>query len=178
MSFDVRDLTRTNFASRAWLLSRSEAASVTLWRFHKAPKTKGTLLVAHPEGGVFQDELNVEVVWDEPTRDLLESLQNMLKNTERAAEALAIALANHLGFTVVGEAFHGSGADLLMVRRGEPETDLYKFEVSGMADINAENPADRLQKKVDQALRGELERPGMAVVVRFADVRILVEAWQ
>ena len=58
------------------------------------------------------------------------------------------------------------------------ENDYYKVEVSGMASVGDESPRTRLQKKVDQALKGQLARPGMAVVVRFADMRILSEGWR
>jgi hypothetical protein len=109
---------------------------------------------------------------------MVQQYGNDLKNTERGAEGLAIAIANHLGFNVVGEAYHSSGADLLVVPRGEPDNDFYKIEVSGMGEIGTESPASRLREKVAQALKGQLDRPGMAVVVRFADMRILSEEWR
>ena len=94
------------------------------------------------------------------------------------AEAVAIALAHHLGFRVIGEAHHGSGSDWLMVPKGEPATDFYMLEVSGIIRKTSESPLGRLHAKVTQGREGDLGRPGMAVVVRFEDVRVLSETWR
>lgn len=158
-------------------MPRENAASVLLWRFHTAPPTPGTW-----EKGdnrfARATPFAVQINWSEPTRDLLQALGNDWKNIEYAAEGVAIAIVNHLGFNVLGNSAHGTGADLLMVPLGEPENDYYKVEVSGMASVSDELPRARLHKKVDQALKGQLARPGMAVVVRFADMRILTEGWR
>jgi hypothetical protein len=170
-------LTQISSATRGQLIARSEAASVMMWRFHPAGRTKAewTRDALNP---LLEDSVEVEILWDEPTRSMLGAHRNELKNVERAAEAIAIAIAAHLGFDVVGEAHHGSGSDWLMLPKGEPESDFYKLEVSGMILKSAESPAARLRAKVEQARRGDWNRPGMAAVVRFEDVRILSETWR
>ena len=69
----------------------------------------------------------------------------------------------------------GSGCDYLMVPHGEPENDFFKLKVSGTGEGNL---ISRLKEKVEQGKGGDLQRPGMAVVVGFKATRILVEAWK
>ncbi len=66
----------------------------------------------------------------------------------------------------------------MVVPKGEPANDYYKLEVSGIARVNAEKPEGRLADKVDQATRGDYDRPGLAVVARFEDALILSEGWR
>ena len=70
--------------------------------------------------------------------------------------------------------WQGSGCDYLMVRRGEPENDFYKLEVSGTGEGNL---ASRLKEKVAQGRGGDLDRPGAAVVVGFQEAKIFMEDW-
>jgi hypothetical protein len=173
----MRNLTAISSATPGQLLARSEAAFILLWRFHGKPPTDGQW--EHGETNTSQGSpVDVEVQWDQPPEHWLGSYLNDLKTVERAAEAVAIAIADQLGFKVLGEVYHGSGADWLMIPKGEPGNDYYKLEVSGMMDVNAETPERRLRMKVAQSQRGDLQRPGMAVVVRFADMRILSETWR
>lgn len=118
------------------------------------------------------------VVWDAPRQQALESHGNEKDATEYGAYAVAIAVANQLGFKVIGRTHQGSETDWLMIRKGEPANDFYKLEVSGMARTNQEKPEARLEKKVAQGSGGDLERPGLAVVARFEDVQILSEPWR
>lgn len=83
-----------------------------------------------------------------------------------------------LGFRVIGRAHQGSGSDWVIVPKEEPPNDYYKLEVSGMARVGAEAPEHRLAAKVKQGSRGDWERPGVVVVVRFDDVKILSETWR
>ena len=167
---DVRDLTACSVASRGQLLSCSEAASTMLWKFHVAPRALGRW---QRDG----EAIDIEVLWDEPGRDVLETYTEERDATEYAAYAVAIALADHLGFTVLGRAHLGSGSDWLMYRRGEPRNDYYRMEVSGIARVNAEKPETRLSEKIVQLGLGDRIRPGVAVVTRFEDLRILSERW-
>jgi hypothetical protein len=176
---DIRDLTAFSSSTRAVLTACTEAASVLLWRFHKAPQSAGTWEHDDTDPWSFTDSpVNIAVLWDEPTPDALTAHGNEKDATEDGAYALAIAVADALGFKVLGRAHQGSGSDWLMVRKGEPASDYYKLEVSGMARINAEKPEARLAAKLAQGRGGDLRRPGLGVVARFEDLRILSEAWR
>ncbi len=165
---DVRDLTPFCSATLGQLTACAEAASTMLWKFHAAPRTPGRWEV---DG----DPVEVEVLWNEPSRNVLETYGNEKDATEYAAYALAIAVADRLGFEVLGRARQGSGADWFMVPRGEPANDYYRLEVSGIARIDTEKPEHRLAAKIAQLKKADLPRPGVAVVARFEDLRILSE---
>jgi len=90
------------------------------------------------------------------------------------AYAVAIATVHDHGFEVRKRIFHGSGADLVMVRRGEPDGNIVRLEVSGIAD--AGSVGARVKGKLDQLERGDLKGPGFAVVVRFKAAEIRASA--
>lgn len=52
------------------------------------------------------------------------------------------------------------------------------MEVSGIDRKTSESPLGRLHAKVTQGREGDLGRPGITVVVRFEDVRVLSETWR
>ncbi|XXY54848.1 hypothetical protein WME91_27330 [Sorangium sp. So ce269] len=167
------DLTRLGEVSRlsptvvAYL---SEAASVMLDLYHPAPPppTPGVLVRS-------AEELPVALAWPAPTKQQRESHQNEKDAPEDGACAVAIATVHELGYTVMRRTRQGSGCDYLMVPRGEPENDFLKLEVSGTGDGNL---ASRLKEKVAQGKGGDLQRPGMAIVVSFKAARIVVEGWE
>lgn len=173
---DLRDLSAFSSATRALLTTCSEAASVMLWKFHTPPQAHGSW--QKDEGlAALEDPIEVAVLWDAPETDVLQSYGNEKDATEYGAYALAIALASHLGFKVLGRTHQGSGTDWLMIREGEPANDYYKLEVSGISRINTQKPEARLAEKTTQGRVGDWKRPGLAVVARFEDLRILSEAW-
>lgn len=171
-TLDLTKLSSISSVSERVLGAHAEAASVMLERFHAPPPppTGGTW---HDSG---KDDVSVSVFWEEPTLDAKRSHANDKDATEEGAYAVAVAIAHEAGFRVVARTFHGSGCDWVMVPHGEPENDYYKLEVSGVEEGGS--PGARLTSKVKQGRAGELERPGMAVVVRFEDVRILTEKWR
>ena len=59
------------------------------------------------------------------------------------------------------------------VENGEPDNDFVRLEVSGIA--RGHGLAGRLQVKVSQLARVDLERPGLAVVVGFEAAQIHVD---
>lgn len=61
-----------------------------------------------------------------------------------------------------------------MSRHGEPPNDFFKLEVSGVA--RGEALAARLAEKVEQVQGGDLNRPGVAVVVGFEAATVLMES--
>jgi hypothetical protein len=148
----------------------AEAASVMLDRYHPAPPppTPGVLVRS-------AEEVPLSLAWPEPTNQQRESHQNEKDAPEDGACAVAIATVHELGYAVVRRTRQGSGCDYLMVPKGEPENDFLKLEVSGTGDGNL---ASRLKEKVAQGKGGDLQRPGMAIVVSFKAVRVLVEEWK
>ncbi|MGK4002158.1 hypothetical protein WMF31_06005 [Sorangium sp. So ce1036] len=172
---DLRDLSAFSSATRALLTTCSEAASVMLWKFHTPPQGHGSW--QHGGGASLEDPIEVVVLWDAPPTEVLQSHGNEKDATEYGAYAVAIALADHLGFKVLGRTHQGSGTDWLMIRKGEPANDYYKLEVSGISRINTQKPEARLAEKTTQGRRGDWKRPGLAVVARFEDLRVLSEGW-
>jgi hypothetical protein len=173
---DLRTLRAMSSASPTMLAFYAETASVMLWRFHAPHKS---LELAETPGTWHRGEQSIPVIllWNEPTMEVLHSHGNEQDATEQGAYALAIAVADALGFHVLGRAHHGSGSDWIMIPRGEPTNDYYKLEVSGMARAGTESPASRLAAKVQQGSNGDLRRPGVAVVARFQDAAIFSEQW-
>ncbi len=169
---DLRDLSAFSSSTRALLTACSEAAAVMLWKFHSPPRSPGQW--EHETSG---RPVEIIVSWDHPSQEALASHGNEKDATEYGAYAIAIALADHLGFKVLGRTQQGSGTDWLMIRKGEPANDYYTLEVSGIARIHREKPEGRLVKKVAQGSGGDLQRPGVAVVARFEDLRILSGTW-
>lgn len=173
VQIDLRSLESYASFRSGNLASFVEAARVMLWKFHDVPPPDTAGMWTHDGAG--QD---VELAWEEPSEHDQAAHANELDATECAGYAVALAIANQLGFRVIGRVHHGSGADWIMVPRGEPTNDYYKLEVSGIARVSPTNrPEDRLVAKVAQASRGDYERPGIAVVARFEDARILSASW-
>lgn len=166
---DLHRLGEVSRLSPTVLACFAEAASVMLHLHHAAPppSTPG-VLVQNAEA------VPLSLDWPEPTSQQRESHQNEKDAPEDGACAVAIAAVHALGYTVVRRTRQGSGCDYLMVPHGEPENDFRKLEVSGMG---AGHLPTRLKEKVAQGQGGDLQRPGMAVVVGFKAARILVEEW-
>lgn len=178
ISLDLRDLRPFCSATiRASVLAySSEAASAILWRFHDV--SKGACGAWTRRGSGEASTIEVELLWEEATPDVLETHNNEKDATEYAAYAVAFAVAGAMGFKIIGRTHQGSRVDWVMVREGEPANDYYKLEVSGIARVGGEGLASRLREKVGQGRGGDWKRPGVAIVARFEDVEILSEAWQ
>lgn len=169
---DLRSVSQYATIRSAVFSAKTEAASVMLWKFY-SPNTKADGTWRH-----CTQEQPVQLQWENPERDLLAAHSNELDATEDGAYAIAMAIANQLGFKIVARAHHGSGADWILARNGEPVNDYYKLEVSGMARMSAESPEHRLKEKLEQIQRGDYDRPGLAVVTRFEDACVLSGEWQ
>ena len=147
---------------RMWV----EAATVMLFKFHRAPPPR-TRLSLHWD----ERRCSLHLDWTQPDRQALESHANEKDATEAGAYAVAIAAAEHDGYVVRRRAHQGSGADLLMVRRGEPDNDFVKLEVSGIA--RGGGLENRVTRKAAQVAGGDLARPGVAIVVHFEAAHIV-----
>lgn len=143
----------------------AQAATVMLTRFHETPPPPTRVSIS------WDEERSVLLLnWTEPNHRAQLTHANELNAIEAGAYALSIVAAHHAGYEVRGRAEHASGADLLMVRRGEPDNDFVKLEVSGIAtrgDVGA-----RLSAKTRQVAGGNLRRPGVAAVVHFSEATV------
>jgi hypothetical protein len=170
MTLDLTCLHSISSVTPAVLAALAEAAFVMLRQFHDTPPTDG---VWHKSDS---DKTTISVIWTMPTEAMLLTHGNEKDATEEAAYAVAIAIADAAGFKVIGRTAQGSGSDWLMIPKNGPHNDFYKLEVSGIARGGA--PKARLETKVSQGKSGDLDRPGFAVVVRFADVQVRSESWR
>jgi len=150
------------------LHSWQEAVSVMLDKFHPVPPPPTSASLTHGE-----EVSTLELTWARPTEQMMESHANEKDATEDAAYGVAIAAAHHCGYRVRRRTHHGSGADLLMVRHGEPDNDFIKLEVSGIA--RGRSLEGRLAEKLAQVGGGDLDRPGVALVVELEAAAILVK---
>ncbi len=144
-----------------------DAASVMLDRFHRPPARGVIELGREPEA--------LTVSWAPPDRVLLATHANERDATEDGAYAVALSAAIRCGYVVRRRLHHGSGADYLLTRVGEPATDFVKLEVSGVAR-GASRLRARQRQKLAQLERGDLRRPGLAIVVGFEAMQVLVRA--
>lgn len=156
--------------SPALVSSLVEAASVVLGAHHQAPPPPTAL-------GWVEDELTqpASLHWEAPEPRAKDSHANNKDATEDAACAIAIGAMEALGYRVVRRAIHGSGADYLMIREGEPENDFLKLEVSGI--FQGGDIRKRLREKIEQVGGGSLDRPGRAVVVQFESPTVAIGRW-
>lgn len=155
-----------------------EAAAVTFERFHQPPPSKECSITVAD-----RDPLSVVLIWPSTSTQTRASHANEYNATEHGAYAVASATVGALdGWRVMARAHHGSGADLLMLRDGSDPNDFVRLEVSGMAaGTGVEGSTalrQRLQQKVAQLGRGDLDRPGVAAVVGFELACVLVSGVQ
>lgn len=166
---DLHQLFEHTALTRPHVEDRVDAACVMLSKFHESPLMVGI-------GWQEVDLENLELAWTAPDVQTQMTHANELDATEDGAYAVSFAVATHAGYTVGRRAHHGSGADYLLTRQGEPENDFLRLEVRGIARIK---PTDRkllaraLEDKVKQLGRGDLDRPGIAMVVGFEYAQVL-----
>jgi hypothetical protein len=149
--------------------TRAEAAAVTLERFHAAPPPAKSCAIC-PED---QPDVPATLAW-KPADDLERSTHaNEVDATAEGAYAIAMLAVHAVGkWRVTARTHQGSGSDFRMVRDGA-EDDFLRLEVSGVAAGTGDLVA-RLRQKVKQLGNGDLDRPGMAVVVGFEAARVLL----
>jgi hypothetical protein len=147
---------------------------VTLARVHRGAPPKRCVLCL--DG---REDLGTSLVWATPNDRTKRSHANTTDATEMGAYAVA-TLAVHAidGWRVIARTPTESGADLWMVGKNEPPDAQIRLEVSGIAKgTGASGVAalrTRLNQKVAQIRRGKSAEPGIAAVVGFELVRVLV----
>jgi hypothetical protein len=157
----------------------AEAACVCFARFHPKPPPPTT---CHVKRGGEQDR-PLAISWRPPDETVGASHANDLDATRDGAYAVA-AVAIHTidGWRVRARAQSATGADLLALRDGDDPDDFVKVEVSGISSGSEERgPREmrrRLEKKIEQVREGDLDCPGIAVVVGFELGHVLVSDMQ
>ncbi len=132
-----------------------------LCRFHLPPPPPTSLTVQRE-----RESLPATISWNAPTQEMIEGYGNIKDATEDGACALAIAAVYATDrFIVKRRLQQGSGADFMMVKEGEADESFTKLEVSGMATLHSAQT--RLRQKIAQVSSGTVQRPGVAVVVKF-----------
>ena len=169
ISIDIGNLRNAVTLSPAMVTAYAEAARVMLDNYHQSRERLEGLLV-HDD-----DERPLVLLFDPPDEQMHASYANTQDATEYGAYAVAFGAAHKTeGYVVKKRAYHGSGADFLMVKDGESSENFVRLEVSGIGSPQG-NLQTRLERKKSQLNSGDLLRPGVAVVVGFGAVRILME---
>ncbi len=138
-------------------------------RFHAPP----TCFDVHSDALGSPSVSALTLSWREPDQIAVQSHANENDAIEAGAYAVAFVTVLESGFVVQRRAHHGSGADYLLSRRGEPGNDYIRLEVSGVA--RGDRLDSRLRTKVAQLQRGNLGRPGLALVVGFERARVSMQ---
>ncbi len=165
---DAHDLTEARWT--AWC----EAAAVTLERVHGAASPKAGVI--SPTG---KPDAACVLAWPAPDDRMRRSHANATDATEEGAYAVA-SLAVHAldGWRIIARTPTESGADIWIARPKDDPDEQVRLEVSGMAE-GADAAAmtalrSRLNGKIAQLRRGKASEPGIAAVVGFELVRVLV----
>ena len=147
----------------------SEAARVCLDRHHQSPvdleiERDGTLIVASTE-------------WQKADQRMLRAWANAIDTTEAGAYAYTLAAIElSQGLVAVRRAETKTGADYYVAPIGTSPEDFencIRLEVSGIDKGGKNSVRERLQQKVEQALRGESNLPAIAGVVGFGSLKII-----
>lgn len=136
----------------------TESASVMLSKRHSSPALTELLRDGEAATAV--------LIWSAAAPQMADGYGYMRETIADGAYAVATVAVHVMDRYVVKRRLHqGSGADLYMVREGDPEEEFVKLEVSG-SDAD-ESLGGRLNKKVNQARGGNISRPSVAVVVGY-----------
>lgn len=150
--------------ARSHVENMVDACGVMLDKFHISPRTFEV---------AWAGTRHLELVWSAPQEIHRQTHANEIDATETAAYGLALVVVSEGDYLVRRRAHHGSGSDYLLTKRGEPDNDFVRLEVSGVA--RGHGLSWRLSDKVAQLRRGDLRRPGLAVVVGFEAAKMCVE---
>jgi hypothetical protein len=150
-----------------------DAAAVVLDHFHQSPKP-GRLLHTQACGAAASTtEYPVILRWPLSDQQCRQTHANGIDATEEGAYAVAFAAVMSQGYRILRRAHHGSGADYILAKEGEPDSAYRKLEVSGVARGHGDVLMRRLTRKLEQVNGGSLDCPGLALVVGFEAATIL-----
>lgn len=109
-----------------------------------------------------------KLFWDEPGEDARASWANQDDATRDGAYSVSLAAVEaELGLTALERADRRTGADFYIGVPGTDLEDAHRLEVSGTRNGDQREINARLRQKVEQASRGESDRPAYACVVGF-----------
>jgi hypothetical protein len=149
----------------------AQAARVCLDRHHLPP------LQIAVESGTRKGA--VEIHWSTTSEAERIAWGNTDDATRDGAYAVTLAVVEQQeNLVAVGRAWGRTGADYFIAPRGTPRGDFEKatrLEVSGVDKGDGRVVRGRLQQKMDQARRGESDRPAMAAVIGFRAATVLYE---
>jgi len=110
-----------------------------------------------------------EVAWLEPTEEARASWANQDDATRDGAYCVSLAVIEaELGFVGLERADRRTGADFYIGRPGSDLEDAQRLEVSGSRAGDKRDVNSRLREKIEQARRGQSNRPALACVIGFA----------
>lgn len=155
----------------------AEAAAVCLSRHHRPPSRAAVL-------GHDDTQAEYDVLWNEPSQRQILAWANRTDATELGAYSVVLAaLEVHHHLVAIARAAEGSGADYFVGPPGSEVNvsdhgldleDALRLEVSGTDSENAEHELRRrINRKVNQVLRGASDVAGLAGVVAFHLLRIV-----
>jgi hypothetical protein len=158
--------------SAGWAVLLYEAASLCLSRHHSSPSA---ITVLQEKGGVSQE---LECCWKGPRSADLFAWRNKDEATEFGACAIGIASIEFLkNLFVVARMETGEGGDYYLSDVSNPVQDLescVRLEISGIDMGNLGSMKSRLTIKLKQLERGIVDTRGIAAVIEFADLKVLV----
>jgi hypothetical protein len=173
IQLDLRDLHEVHPMTANVLGSYSEAAAVTLEQFHEPKPRECTV--------TYRGEAQPAWLTWHPATEISRATHGSATDAKEAgAYAVAIATAHALqGWRARGRAHDGSGADVILTHPDRPPENFVKMEVSGVAPGKGEahevkELRRRLNEKIKQLGRGNLDLPGLAIVVGFETAQVHV----
>ena len=146
-----------------------EAAEVCLDRHHSPPTDltvdRGRQITAVAE-------------WEAPDERTKHAWANEIDTTEAGAYCVALAAIELTDDLVaVRRAETHTGADYYVAKKGTSLGDLedaFRFEVSGINEVNQTSVKTRLRQKLEQTARGRSSLPAIAAVVAFSPPQVAI----
>ncbi|HYO13750.1 MAG TPA: hypothetical protein VE685_11200 [Thermoanaerobaculia bacterium] len=116
-----------------------------------------------------------DLSWEIPAENAKASWNNKDDATEQGAYSVSLAVVEaELGLVALSRAETRTGADYYI---GIPGTDLeesYRLEVSGTRSSEMREVQSRLRQKLEQARKGQSNKPALACIVGFGTKTIAI----
>jgi hypothetical protein len=110
-----------------------------------------------------------DLSWEVPAENARASWNNKDDATEQGAYSVSLAVVEaELGLVALSRAETRTGVDYYVGRPGTDLEESYRLEVSGTRSSEAREVQSRLRQKLEQAHKGQSNKPALACVVGFA----------